>query len=381
MATYDLTRLDLSDLDPALLGHLLTVGEPLHVERKRDVPAPEQLSELLGSMGNTEGGWALFGVEDDGRVVGLAPSRSDLQDEIRNRVQSKLDPLPNFAARREHVQRVEVGVVRVYPSEDTPLVCTHRGAPYIRLPGGKSPVKSRRELDVLIERGRSSDEKALDRLRRSNVAATALGAPELNGARSYEESTSREWILRAAPLGLDPNFSSRVRTHAVKRATERASQSLLPPPPNGLGGDEWSDLQTVSTGWITWGQRVGDPGAAAIVVDPAGVVAAVARERGVRTLIDVEPLVDDTIVPLIKHVIGVFAAAGVSGRLLCDLHARGFAGVVLQAQSQGNVSMPAGARRSQPHGINGSAGLDELRAVAKRLAADIAADAGLLTFS
>jgi predicted HTH transcriptional regulator len=118
------------------------------------------LSELLGSFGNTEGGWAILGVEDDGTLVGLTSSRADRQDELRNRVQKTLDPPPNFAARREVVQRKEIGFVRVYPSEDTPLVSVHKGAPYIRLHGGNRPVKSRRELDVLIERGRSSDQDA-----------------------------------------------------------------------------------------------------------------------------------------------------------------------------------------------------------------------------
>lgn len=164
-----------------------------------------------------------------GTIVGLQPSNTGLQDAVRDRVQSTLDPLPNFAARRLPANGVEIGIVRVYPSEDTPLVSTHKGAPYIRLPGGKRPVKSRRELDQLVERGRASEKDARARLASSTVAATALSAPELNGARSYEESPHREWVLRAAPLGLDPSFGARVRTQAVKKATEEAAQSLLPP--------------------------------------------------------------------------------------------------------------------------------------------------------
>lgn len=381
VATYDLTRLDMDDLDEPFVRHLLTVGEPLHVERKRDLPAAEQLSELLGSMGNTEGGWALLGVEDDGTVVGLKQSNTDLQDAIRDRVQSTLDPLPNFAARRLTVDGVEIGIVRIYPSEDTPLVSTHKGSLYIRLPGGKRPVNSRRELDQLLQRGRASTRDARERLVSSTVVATALCAPELSGASSYEESPHREWVLRAAPVGLDPYFDARVRTQAVKKATEHAAQSLLPPPPNGYGGDEWAELLPVSPGWITWGQRMSDPGAGAIVVDPAGVVAAVARERGQRTLINIEDLIEQTIIPLLAQAMTVLAAAGVAGRLLCDLHGRGFHGVVLQAIGQGNVQMAPGTRRSQPHRLSTTSDTDELRATAERLMADIASDAGLLTFT
>jgi hypothetical protein len=381
MATYDLTRLDLSDLDGPLILHLLTVGEPMHVERKRDLPTSEQLSELLGSMANTEGGWALLGVEDDGTVLGLVASRADLQDEVRNRVQNTLDPLPNFAARRVQVRGKDVGFVRVYPSEDTPIVSTHKGAAYIRLPGGKRPVNSRGELDVLIERGRNSEADATRRLRASTVAGDALNAAELNGADSYDESPYREWVLRAVPLGLDRNFAARVRTRSVESATKDAAISLLPKPLNSFAGDEWAELRPVSTGWIAWGQRAGDSGAGAVVVDPDGVVSTLARERGVRLLINIEDLVDQTIVPLLEQAVAVFAAAGVRGRFLSDLHARGFAGVMLQAGSQGNVSMPNGTRRSRLHGLNTGAAPDELRSIAKRLAADIANDAGLLTFS
>lgn len=124
-----------------------------------------------------------------------------------------------------------------------------------------------------------------------------------------------------------------------------------------------------------------DAGAGAIVVDPAGVITAVAREQGQRALINIEDLVEQTIIPLLDQVTRVFAAAGVSGRLLCDLHGRGFHEVMLQAIGQGNVLMPVGTRRSQPHGLSGSAGTDELRATAKRLMTDIATDAGLLTFA
>jgi hypothetical protein len=42
--------------------------------------------------------------------------------------------------------------------------------------------------------------------------------------------------------------------------------------------------------------------------------------------------------------------------------------------------MPAGTRKAQVQRVAGTAGPDELRTVAKRLATDIAADAGLLAF-
>lgn len=241
---YDLTRSDLDDLDAALLAHLLAVGEPLHVERKRDIPPAEKLAELTGSMANTDGGWAVLGVADDGTVIGLPPSRSDLQDEIRDAVRATLDPLPNFAARRVEYGGKEVGVLRVYRSEETPHVCTHKGAVYVRMPGGKRPIESRRELDELIARGRSSRADAEHRLATLSVA---LDAQELLGEHVFTEPVDREWVLSATPVGRwrrapeppsDPPSTSCLRdggdgAAAVRRDGRRVLRAASRP--SGLG--------------------------------------------------------------------------------------------------------------------------------------------------
>jgi hypothetical protein len=377
---YDLTRLDLDDLDAALVAHLIAVGEPLHVERKRDIPEADKLSELIGSLANTEGGWAVLGVEDDGTLVGLQPSRTDLQDEIRDSVRKMLDPLPNFGARRVVHDGKQIGIVRVHRSEDTPHISTHKGAVYLRMPGGKRPIESRHELDVLLERGKSSTADAEARLAISSVAAAALNAAEFAGQRTYVASLHREWVLSATPIGLGEGFRARVRARQTGEASDVVATRLLPAP-SGLTGQEYSERKVVSPGWISWGARVGDPAAAAVIVDPAGVISTLIRERGGRVLINLQPLVDETIVPLLAGALQVLAAAGAPGRCLCILHARGFRGVVLQAVPDGNVPMPAGTRQSQAHQAAGTAEAHQLRAVGKRLAMDIAADAGLLAFS
>jgi Putative DNA-binding domain len=358
---YDLTLADLDELDTALVAHLIAVGEPLHVERKRDIPPADKLGELIGSMANTEGGWAVLGVDDDGTLVGLQPSRTDLQDEVCDAVRKTLDPLPNFGARRVAHDGKEVGIVRVYRSEDTPHVSTHKGAVYVRMPGGKRPIQSRRELDALLARGQSTTGDAELRLASSPVAAAALNAADLLGERVFTEPVDREWVLSATPLGLDDGFRGRVQTTQTRDVSDAVAMRLLP---HGSTGDEYPERRAISPGWISWGVRVGDRAAAAVIVDPAGIVCAVQRERGLRSLIN-----------------QVLAATGTPGRCLCTLHARGFRDVVLQAVPDGSVPMPAGTRKSQVQPVSGTAGPDELRTVAKRLATDIAADAGLLAFS
>lgn len=377
---YDLTQLDLSDLNPELLEHLVKVGEPLHVERKKKVPPPEELSELMGSLANTEGGWALLGVGDNGEIIGLPDGRTDLQDQIRDQVRKKLEPLPNFAARRVAYEGKEIGILRVYRSEDTPLVCTHKGAVYIRLPGGKEPITSRRQLDDLVVRGASTDAAGSARLDKLAVAAKVLEADDLTGARSYVEPVHREWVLSVTPIGLDEGFAGRTQTRVVREAAEKTALQLLPTV-HGFAGQEFVETQAGSPGWYSWAERVGDAASRGVVVDPAGVITVMARERGVRTVIDVDPVIDNTIAPLLAGALNVLAAAGAPGRSVCRLHARGFAGVMLQAFPDGAVQVPQGTRHSGTHRVSGTAGTGDLRAVAKRLVLDVANHAGLVAFS
>lgn len=118
-----------------------------------------------------------------------------------------------------------------------------------------------------------------------------------------------------------------------------------------------------------------------MIVDPAGIVTAMQRERGQRSLINLEPLTEATIVPLLSGCLEVLAATGTLGRSLCVVHARGFQGVTLQAVPDGNVAMPPGTRNSVVQLAPGTPDPDELRIVASRLARGVAADAGLITFA
>jgi Putative DNA-binding domain len=350
--TYDLVRLDLSNLDAGLVDHLVKVGEPLHIERKEVIPPPEPLSELMGSLGNTEGGWAIFGVRDaDGALVGLPASRSDLQDEIRNAVRKTLDPLPNFTARRVSYQGVELGIVRVYRSDDTPLVSTHKGAIYVRLPGGKEPIGSRAQLDALIARGSSTARgDAEGRLQTLTVAATTLDAADLAGKSVSVEPVYREWVLSATPVGADPGFLDRLRSDAVRQAAEAAAKQLLPPG-GGYQSQGWVETRPAPPGWASWAERVGDLQLAAVIVDPAGVLTTVVRTGRMRSVVNVDELVRETLVPMFTAVLDVLAAAGAPGRCACRLHGRGFGGVYLQAFPHGGVQVPSGTLASQAHVI------------------------------
>lgn len=256
-------------------------------------------------------------------------------------------------------------------------MCTHRGAIYVRMPGGKRPIESRRELDQLLARGQSAPDDAKRRLETLAVAATALDAPDLLGERASTEPLEREWVLNVTPLGLDDDLPNRLRTHGTREACEAVAVQLLPPPTTA---DEYVEARAVPPGWATWAVRAFDAAAAAVIVDPSGVITAIKRERGIRSVINLDPLTDETIVPLLSGCLQVLAATGTLGRCLCTLQGRGFQGVTLQAMPDGNVPMPPGTRSSGVQLVSGTAGPEELQARARHLAKAIAADAGLMTF-
>ncbi|GIW36817.1 MAG: ATPase AAA [Meiothermus sp.] len=55
---------------------LVAQGESLRCEFKRDSPISDaELAEAVACLANTEGGWLLLGVEDDGSISGLHPKR------------------------------------------------------------------------------------------------------------------------------------------------------------------------------------------------------------------------------------------------------------------------------------------------------------------
>jgi ATP-dependent DNA helicase RecG len=73
---------------------LIKEGESLRLEFKRDAPLSEaDLVEAVACLANTEGGWLLLGVEDDGTISGLHPSRQPVNPaQIQALITNKTNP-------------------------------------------------------------------------------------------------------------------------------------------------------------------------------------------------------------------------------------------------------------------------------------------------
>lgn len=58
---------------------LIEEGEGFRVEFKRRISSPEKIARTLISFANTKGGTILFGVDDDGKIVGVESEKTEIE--------------------------------------------------------------------------------------------------------------------------------------------------------------------------------------------------------------------------------------------------------------------------------------------------------------
>ena len=58
---------------------IIEEGEGFRIEFKRRISSPEKIARTLISFANTKGGTILFGVDDDGSIVGVESEKSEVE--------------------------------------------------------------------------------------------------------------------------------------------------------------------------------------------------------------------------------------------------------------------------------------------------------------
>lgn len=58
---------------------LIEAGEGFTIEFKRRISSPEKIARTIISFANTKGGTILFGVDDDGSIVGVESEKSEIE--------------------------------------------------------------------------------------------------------------------------------------------------------------------------------------------------------------------------------------------------------------------------------------------------------------
>jgi predicted HTH transcriptional regulator len=61
------------------VNSLIEEGEGFEIEFKRRISSPEKIARTLISFANTHGGTILFGIDDDGSIVGVESEKSEVE--------------------------------------------------------------------------------------------------------------------------------------------------------------------------------------------------------------------------------------------------------------------------------------------------------------
>jgi predicted HTH transcriptional regulator len=179
----------------------LARGEDAQTEFKQRLPRGPALARALAALANTKGGWLLVGVDDQGRVLGLADApaaRRQIEELARTRLEPEL--------------RVEFAVLSF--EDRSLLLCV--------VPSAPQPVRVLEESGQQIEyvrvgastrRAQGPALRALRHGRRSARASNPL------------ERSILEWLARIGP---HPN-GARVETFARERniGLERARKAFV----------------------------------------------------------------------------------------------------------------------------------------------------------
>ncbi len=103
------------EIDAATRLEMLVVGgERANIEFKREMPGrdPSGVMKTVAAFANGAGGTVLFGVEDDGRIVGLGETYTIAsRDRLTNLIRDWVHPLPDFHL--EMIDTANGGVIAV----------------------------------------------------------------------------------------------------------------------------------------------------------------------------------------------------------------------------------------------------------------------------
>ena len=99
-----------------LIGEATEYDKKLALEEKK----PKSWCKSVSAFANTFGGALIFGISDDGKIVGLEQPEEDAE-KISELVKSRLDPIPEFKLRFHKTDNGKIMVILdIYKGDETP---------------------------------------------------------------------------------------------------------------------------------------------------------------------------------------------------------------------------------------------------------------------
>lgn len=135
---------------------LIEEGEGFELEFKRKVSSPEKIARTLSAFANTKGGIVLFGVDDDGSLVGVESEKTEL-DLLEQASRYFCEPAVAIDVEFVPYNHRDIIVVTVNESDEKPHYVVHDGEEkkaYIRV--NDNTVAASREVIKVLRDERSS---------------------------------------------------------------------------------------------------------------------------------------------------------------------------------------------------------------------------------
>ena len=135
------------------------IGETTEYDKKAalEVKKPKSWCKSVSAFANTLGGALIFGMADDGQIVGLTEPDSDAE-KISEILKTRMEPIPEFRLRFHKIDDGKVLLILdVFKGEETPYYYSGDGTleAFVRI-GNESVRASATELKRLVLRGRNT---------------------------------------------------------------------------------------------------------------------------------------------------------------------------------------------------------------------------------
>lgn len=135
------------------------IGEATEYDKKQAVETkkPKSWCKSVSAFANTSGGILIFGVADDGTVIGLADAERDAET-ISEIIKNRLSPIPEFTLEfNTSKDEKKLIILRICKGEETPYYYSADGVTeaYIRIGNESVPAEST-DLKRLVMRGKNT---------------------------------------------------------------------------------------------------------------------------------------------------------------------------------------------------------------------------------
>lgn len=131
------------------------IGEATEYDKKEMLESkrPKSWLKSVSAFANGMGGKLLFGIDDDGEVVGLADCERDCEI-ISETIKTKMDPIPEIHLVPETVDGKKIIVLTVFPGKETPYYYIGDGnrQAFVRI-GNESVIADRTAIRRLVLKG------------------------------------------------------------------------------------------------------------------------------------------------------------------------------------------------------------------------------------